>query len=75
MLVEYHMGLLSVCDRITVLDFGKLIAEGAPAEIQNDPAVIRAYLGSGDEEAPQKIRRSGASTPVTAPSTPAEDVR
>jgi branched-chain amino acid transport system ATP-binding protein len=41
-----------VADRITVLDFGRRIADGTPAEVQEDPEVIRAYLGSGDEIAP-----------------------
>ncbi|WP_219418597.1 ABC transporter ATP-binding protein [Pseudonocardia nigra] len=45
-LVEHHMDLvMSVCDRITVLDFGKVVAAGSPDEVRDDPAVIDAYLG------------------------------
>lgn len=45
-LVEHHMDLvMTVCDRITVLDFGRVVAEGTPDQVRDDPAVIDAYLG------------------------------
>jgi sulfate-transporting ATPase len=54
LLVEHDVNLLlSICDRIVALDFGRKIAEGSPQEIAHDPEVIRAYLGEAptDEHA------------------------
>jgi branched-chain amino acid transport system ATP-binding protein len=50
MLVDHHMDLVtSVCDRVTVLDFGRVIASGVPPEIRQDPNVLDAYLGEAAE--------------------------
>jgi branched-chain amino acid transport system ATP-binding protein len=50
-LVEHDMGLvMDVADRVTVLDFGRVIGDGTPLEMQMDPDVIRAYLGSGEDQ-------------------------
>jgi branched-chain amino acid transport system ATP-binding protein len=49
LLVEHHMQLvMSICDRIVALDFGRKIAEGTPQEVRANPEVVGAYLGAAE---------------------------
>lgn len=51
LVVEHHMrAIMAICDRILVLNFGKLLADGAPEQVANDPVVVEAYLGRSMEQ-------------------------
>ena len=71
MLVEHHMDLvMAVCERIAVLDFGRLVAAGTPDDVRSDPAVLDAYLGQtvAGGDAPVE---SPAQAPTGEPATDA----
>jgi sulfate-transporting ATPase len=61
LLVEHDVSLvMSVCDRIVALDFGRVIAEGTPAEVGSHEAVIAAYLGEPDDDTDETVDREPA---------------
>jgi branched-chain amino acid transport system ATP-binding protein len=68
-LVEHDMGLvMDIADRVMVVDFGKKIAEGLPAEVQQNPEVVRAYLG--EEFTSKELAQAAAEASEAAPSEP-----
>jgi len=66
-LIDHDMGLvLNVCDYLYVLDFGKVIAQGTPAQIRSDPAVVAAYLGQSASSEASQVLAGEVVSPTTA---------
>ena len=67
LMVEHDMAMvMDLSDHVVVLNFGEVIAQGAPAEVQRNPEVVRAYLGSGDVNALRQRFHGASAQPVSA---------
>ena len=66
-LIEHHMDVVSeLCDAVTVLDGGKVIAEGTPDEVKRHPKVVEAYLGQPPETDSATPHTDGGAAPLPA---------